>query len=77
MSLIDSETAKLSQSKKGGETMKYEVTFYQSFTFEVEAADEDDAFNKALPEFEFEMRLPVARTDYDDYEVEPINEDED
>lgn len=57
--------------------MKYEVTFYQSVTIEVEAADEDDAFNKALPEFESEMRRPVARTDYDDYEVEPINKDED
>ena len=57
--------------------MKYEVTFYQSLTIEVEAANEDDAFSKALPEFESEMRRPIARTDYDDYDVEPIDEDED
>ena len=56
---------------------KYEVTFSQSTCIEVEAANEEEAFQKALPEFDSEMRRPVARTDYDDYEVEPINEDED
>ena len=57
--------------------MKYEVTFYQSLTIEVEAANEDDAFNKALPRFKSEMRRSIARTDYDDCDVELIDEDED
>lgn len=56
---------------------KYYVTFIQSTCIKVEAATKEEAFQKALPEFESEMRRPVARTDYDDYEVESIYEDED
>ena len=57
---------------------KYEVTFYQATTIEVDAANADEALLKAIPEFESEMRRPVARTDYDDYEIEEIeNHDND
>lgn len=49
--------------------MLYSVTFYQTVTFDVEANSEDEAIEKALPEFDEYVRRPVARTDYDSIEV--------
>lgn len=51
--------------------MKYVVTFYQTTSYVVDADNEDDAFEKAEPMFHDAMRRPVARTDYDDVDVEP------
>lgn len=51
--------------------MKYTVTFYQTSTYVVEAENEDEAFEKAEPLFNEAMRRPIARTDYDDVEIEP------
>lgn len=53
--------------------MKYVVTFYQTSSFVVDAENEDEAFNKAAPLFNEAMRRPIARTDYDDVEIEPEN----
>ena len=60
---------------------KYAVTFIQEYVYhvEVDAEDEDDfaadvfeerAIDQAYEKFERDMRYPVARVDYDDYEVE-------
>lgn len=60
---------------------KYVVTFMQTYDYHVEVDTEDEedlseddledmAYNQAYGEFEAEMRYPVARVDYDSYEVE-------
>ena len=36
----------------------------------------DEAFEKASPLFDEAMRRPIARTDYDDVEIEPEGYDE-
>lgn len=56
---------------------KYNVTFYQSSTYVVEAENESDAIRVASPKFDYDMRRPIARTDYDDVEVELEEGDED
>ena len=55
---------------------KFKVCFIQYYSYEVEAEDEDDAFDLALDDFHSEMRQPIARTYYDECEVEEIEEDE-
>ena len=55
---------------------KFKVWFTQYYSYEVEAEDEDDAVGLALNDFCSEMRRPIARTHYDDCEVEEIEEDE-
>lgn len=59
--------------EQGGEAVKYVVTFYQTSSYVVDAENEDEALEKAAPLFEEAMRRPVARTDYDDVEIEPEN----
>lgn len=49
---------------------KYKVTFYQCSTYVIEAENESDAIETAYPKFDCDMRRPIARTDYDDIEVE-------
>lgn len=56
--------------------MKYVVTFYQTSSYAVEDENEDEAFDKAAPLFDEDMRRPIARTDYDDVEIEPENSKE-
>ena len=56
--------------------MKYVVTFYQTSSFVVDAENEDEALDKASPLFDEAMRRPIARTDYDDVEIEPENSEE-
>lgn len=51
--------------------MKYVVTFYQTTSYVVDADDENTAFEKARSRFDCDMRRPIARTDYDDVEIEP------
>lgn len=51
--------------------MMYVVTFIQSSSYVVDADTEDEAFAKAEPMFNQDMRRPVARTDYDDVEIKP------
>lgn len=64
---------------------KYTVTFTQIYTYHVEVDDEgeedltesdleDKAFDQAYGEFEADMRRPIARTYYDDYDVEEEEE---
>ena len=49
--------------------MKYSVYFIQSYPYEIEAENEEEALSLALEEFEDEMRSPIVRTDYDDVEI--------
>jgi hypothetical protein len=51
--------------------MMYVVTFIQSSSYVVDADTEDEAFAKAEPMFNQDMRRPIARTDYDDVQIEP------
>ena len=56
------------------------VTFTQYYTFEVEVDDalyeddpwaaEEQAINEAYEQFEAVMRQPIARTTYDEVEIE-------
>lgn len=55
---------------------KFKVCFSQCYVFEVEAEDEDVAFDLALDDFHSEMRRPIVRTCYDECEIEEIEEDE-
>lgn len=55
---------------------KFKVWFTQYYSYEVEAEDEDVAIDLALDDFHSEMRRPIARTYYDECEVEEIEEDE-
>lgn len=54
--------------------MKYEVTFTQSYTYAVEATNEDEAIEMAIEEFEDEMREPIANTYYDDLFIEEVED---
>lgn len=55
--------------------MKWKVRFVQVYDYlDIEAKDEDEAFDKAKEEFNRDMHYPVARTMYDDWEV--VEEDE-
>lgn len=49
--------------------MKYLVTFEKYYTYEVEANNEDEAFDNAYEDFRCDMRYPVADTSYDSVEV--------
>ena len=56
--------------------MNYKVYFTQYYSYEVEAEDEDAAVDLAYEDFESDMRRPIARTYYDECEVEEIDADE-
>lgn len=56
--------------------MTYTVTFVQYHTYEVDAEDENEAFDNAYDEFQSDMRCSIACTSYDYAKVE-CNEDED
>ena len=55
---------------------KFKVWFTQYYSYEVEAENEDVAIDLALDDFHSEMRRPIARTWYDDCEVNEIEGDE-
>lgn len=55
---------------------KFKVWFTQYYCYEVEAEDEDVAFDLAYEDFDTEMHRPIARTYYDEAEVIEIEEDE-
>jgi hypothetical protein len=55
--------------------MKYNVTFYQYHTYEVDADNEDEAIDKAFDDFIDYMRRPTAHTDYDEVKVRKVNEE--
>lgn len=57
--------------------MKYYVTFTQYFGYDVEADSEDEAIDAATELFESDMRTPIARTDYDEVEVDREEGDDD
>lgn len=48
---------------------KYAISFVQYYTYEVEAENEEEAFDDAHSLFVSEMRQPIAHTNYDDCEV--------
>ena len=52
---------------------RYCVTFYQSTSIEVEAEDDDAAFNRASVEFDRAIRRPVAHTEYDDVVIQEVS----
>lgn len=56
--------------------MKYTVTITKYHYYEVEADNEVKAEEKAIEEFETDMRRPIADTSYDEVEVEEIEEEE-
>lgn len=53
---------------------KYEVTFTQYSSYEVEAETEDEAIDIAYYEFEADMRYPVANTFYDEVSAAAVEE---
>lgn len=53
----------------------YTVTFTLYYTYEVEADNEDEAFDNAYEEFCSDMRYPVASTSYDFVDIECAEED--
>ena len=55
---------------------KYKICFIQYYSYEVEAEDEDVAFEEAHEVFCSDMRDPIARTYYDEVEIEKIEEEE-
>ena len=56
---------------------RYSVTFTQSYIYEVEAENEGEAEDLAYTIFKSDMYYPVARTWYDDCEIECLEEDKD
>lgn len=54
----------------------YTVTFVQYHTYEVEAEDENEAFDNAYDEFQSDMRCSIADTFYDYSKVECNDEDD-
>lgn len=48
----------------------YTVTFIQYYDYEVEAHNEDAAFDEAYKEFRADMSRPIARTGYDDVAID-------
>ena len=55
----------------------YRVTFVQNYVYQVNASNEDEAYDAAYNEYHSEMHIPVAHTHYDDLDVECLEEDED
>ena len=54
--------------------MLYNVRFIQSYEYEIEAEDENEAFEKGKKEFYSDVYSPIANTIYDDYEIEEVEE---
>lgn len=52
---------------------RFNVTFTQYYSYEVEADDEYEAENEAYKEFKADMCSPIANTHYDECEVEEID----
>ena len=48
---------------------KFEVSFIQYHTYNVEADTEEEAEDKAWKEFQSDMRSSVASTQFDDIEI--------
>ena len=48
---------------------RFEVSFIQYHTYDVEADTEEEAEDKAFKEFQSDMRRGVSSTFYDDMEV--------
>lgn len=59
-----------------GRGMKYTVRFERYYTYEIEADNEDEAFDNAYEEYQSDMRYPIADTWYDWVSVD-CEEDED
>lgn len=57
--------------------MKYAVTFTQYSYYEVDAKTESDAIDRAYIQFRRDALYPVARTHYDEVDVEEIEDEGD
>ena len=62
-------------NEKEASMKNYTVTFTLYYTYEVEADNEDEAFDNAYEEFCSDMRYPVASTSYDFVHIECAEED--
>ena len=51
---------------------QYTVTFVQYYTYEVEAENEDEAFDSAYENFDVETHRPIANNWYDEVEINEI-----
>ena len=56
---------------------KYHVIFTEYYEFEVEAEDEDEAYEIGFGDYECEKRCSIAHTCYDEVEIECLDEEED
>lgn len=56
--------------------MIYTVTFTQYYEFEVEAKTVEEAEEKGEERFRDLMLRPIARTDYDECEIDPYEDDD-
>jgi len=54
--------------------VKYFVYITQYYSYKVEAENEEEAEDAAIELFERQMLRPGGRTDYDDIEVEAVEE---
>lgn len=57
--------------------MTCRITFTQYYEYEVEANNEDEAFDKAYELYHAEMVSPIAKTHYDEYDIEILHDDDD
>lgn len=55
--------------------MRYRVIFTQYWDYEVEAEDEYEAEQVAKKEFLSDMHYPVAHTNYDDIDIEELEDE--
>ena len=53
---------------------RFEVSFIQYHTYDVEADTEEEAEDKAFKEFQSDMRRSVSSTFYDDMEIKKWEE---
>lgn len=56
---------------------KYRVVFTEYYDFEVEAEDEDEAYEMGFERYETIKRCPIANLCYDGVEVECLDEEDD
>lgn len=56
--------------------MKYTVIFTQYHHYEVDADNENKAYNRAYNEFIADMKSPIANTNYDEVDIYSEEDDE-
>ena len=56
---------------------KYRVMFTEHYEFEVEAENEDEAYEIGFGDCQCEKNCSIAHTNYDEVEVECLDEEDD